>query len=290
MNPCNQIFQDVKIIFSDIDGTLINHEDKKLNPKTVHVFQALAAQGYPICLVTGRAFSDELKAILDEIQVVDYVSTCGGSFVTNLKTNETIVTGNTIATPVCNWIINLAKVNHRALIVATNDGKVYNFYFGHNEKEEIQSQEYFNGGTEVDHYDDPTILDSLLVHHEIVHLVYKAEPEKVLPYVAEAQAIADQYHDSFALVGKCFLEVEGRDVNKTTGIQYLLKRYQLTPDQAIYFGDSANDLPAFQLCKYACQLDDRCDALKHYATKQLGNPKHAVIGDFLETEILNHLK
>ncbi len=288
MKPCKNLFGDVKIIFSDIDGTLINHEDKQLNPKTVKVFQELAAHGYPICLVTGRAFSDELKKILDTIGVIDYVSTCGGSFVTNLKTNETIITGNEISRPVLNWIINLAKVNQRALIVATSDGQVYNFYFGKNEKEDIQCSEYFNGGTTIDHFDDPARLDEIVANQTIVHLVYKAEPEKVLPFMPDAIEICKAYHDSCALVGNCFLEVEGRDVTKVSGIKYLLDQYGFSPNQAVYFGDSANDLPAFQLCKYAYQLGDNCDALTHYATKRLGNPKDSVIGDLLEQEILSH--
>lgn len=288
MSQCN-IFNDVKIIFSDIDGTLTNHENKKINPKTIEVLQKLSANGYPICLVTGRAYSHELQNIINEIGVVDFVATCGGSFITNVKTNETRAIGAPISYPVVEWMVNLAKQNNRGLILATGDNCVYNFYFGVNEKQEITSQEYFNGGTEILKYDDNSIIDNLIKTNETLHIVYKAEPEKLLQYANDAKALAQKYNESCAIVGNCFIEIEGQNTNKTTGIKYLLKHYNLTPDNAIFFGDSNNDLPAFQLCKYSCQLGDKCETLKNFATYQLGDCKSSVIGDFLEKEILNKL-
>lgn len=45
----------VKIIFFDIDGTLIDMQTKKISPKTVEALHRLRANGIRLCIATGRS-------------------------------------------------------------------------------------------------------------------------------------------------------------------------------------------------------------------------------------------
>jgi HAD superfamily hydrolase (TIGR01484 family) len=48
-----------KIVFTDLDGTLLNI-DKKISPESERIIKAFTAQGHYLCFVTGRAIEDAL--------------------------------------------------------------------------------------------------------------------------------------------------------------------------------------------------------------------------------------
>ena len=47
--------QQIKIIFFDIDGTLIDMQSKHISPRTVEALHRLRANGIRLCIATGRA-------------------------------------------------------------------------------------------------------------------------------------------------------------------------------------------------------------------------------------------
>ena len=47
--------KDIKIIFFDIDGTLIDVDTKKVTPKMLETLRRLKEKGIIICIATGRA-------------------------------------------------------------------------------------------------------------------------------------------------------------------------------------------------------------------------------------------
>ena len=47
--------QQIKIIFFDIDGTLIDMQSKHISPRTVEALHLLRANGIRLCIATGRA-------------------------------------------------------------------------------------------------------------------------------------------------------------------------------------------------------------------------------------------
>lgn len=47
--------QQIKIIFFDIDGTLIDMQSKHISPRTVEALHRLRSNGIRLCIATGRA-------------------------------------------------------------------------------------------------------------------------------------------------------------------------------------------------------------------------------------------
>jgi HAD superfamily hydrolase (TIGR01484 family) len=48
-----------KLIFTDLDGTLLN-TDKKISEQSEQIIKAFIAQGHHFCFVTGRSLEDAL--------------------------------------------------------------------------------------------------------------------------------------------------------------------------------------------------------------------------------------
>ncbi len=45
----------IKIIFFDIDGTLVDMQTKQISTKTIEALQRLKAKGIKLCIATGRS-------------------------------------------------------------------------------------------------------------------------------------------------------------------------------------------------------------------------------------------
>jgi len=70
-----------KIIFFDIDGTLLDH-DKKLPASTKKAVQLLKEQGHEVAIATGRA-PFMFKDLREELDIQTYISFNGQYIVLN---------------------------------------------------------------------------------------------------------------------------------------------------------------------------------------------------------------
>ena len=73
----NKTHQEIKVIVSDLDGTLLN-SNHQITPETKAVFHQLYEKGYTIIIATGRHHIDA-KAILKELHFPLYLVTSNGA-------------------------------------------------------------------------------------------------------------------------------------------------------------------------------------------------------------------
>lgn len=79
---------DIKAIAFDLDGTFLSLE-KKLIPRNVEAIIKAGETGISIIPATGR-FWKTIPAELKNLDVVDYIISINGAYVTNIKTDEVI--------------------------------------------------------------------------------------------------------------------------------------------------------------------------------------------------------
>ncbi len=110
----------IKIIFFDIDGTLIDMKTKRISPKTVWTLQKLKEAGIKICIATGRA-----PMTLPTLAGIEFDAflTFNGSYCYD-QSGEIFC--NPIATEDVNKIINNAKMLGRPISIATKDRLIAN--------------------------------------------------------------------------------------------------------------------------------------------------------------------
>ena len=76
----------IKLIVTDLDGTLLNDE-KKVSAYTVEMIQKAKAAGIKICIASGR-FDGMLSIYRDSILGCDYTISCNGAVVKNENSNQ----------------------------------------------------------------------------------------------------------------------------------------------------------------------------------------------------------
>lgn len=74
----------IKIVFFDIDGTLIDMQKKQISPQTLEMLKLLKGNGIRICLATGR--SPVSLPVFDEVEFDAYL-TFNGSLCYTKQTN-----------------------------------------------------------------------------------------------------------------------------------------------------------------------------------------------------------
>jgi len=71
----------MKLFVTDLDGTLLN-SDHKLSEYSMHAIKTAMDKGIPVCIATGRSYSDILEIIKD-LEVKPYIISSNGASVYN---------------------------------------------------------------------------------------------------------------------------------------------------------------------------------------------------------------
>lgn len=237
-----------KIVFFDIDGTLIDMQRKKITAKTVEALQRLQANGIRICLATGRS-----PVVLPQIPGVEFDATLtfNGSLCYNRE--ETIYSHPIAQEDVLRLIRNAAAMG-RPVCVSTANRLAAN-------------------GTDTDLADYFAIADEKVdiaedfdeVCRENVYQLMmgcrKADYPAILNGVAGAQIAAwwDRAVDIIPAGG-----------GKGVGIEKVLAYYHLYKAEALAFGDGNNDTEMLQAVGTGVAMGNASQQLKAIADEVCG--------------------
>ena len=68
---------------------------------------------------------------------------------------------------------------------------------------------------------------------------------------------------NFVFSQPTYLEVLNKDVNKGLAVTEMLKKYDISPDEAMAFGDQWNDLEMLKAVKYGYLMGNAVEELKN---------------------------
>lgn len=212
---------DIKIIFFDIDGTLIDMKKKQISKKVLETLVKLKNNGIKICIATGR--SPMQVPHFPNVEF-DAFLTYNGSYCFNKYQD---IFSNPLKKEDVYIIINNAKKIGRPLSLATKNRLAAN-------GSDKDLDEYYGfSGNKVKVADD---FDTVVNTEEIYQIMlgcYKNEYDLIMKDVKDAKIAAwwDRAIDIIPLSG-----------GKGVAINKILDYYQLTKEEAMAFGDGNNDI------------------------------------------------
>lgn len=222
---------DYKIIFTDIDGTLLN-KNRELSLLTIKVFQQLQKE-VPVVLISSR-MPAAMKHLQQQLQISHQPLICynGGLILVN-------------DTPVSSTEIPLTIVEN-----LHNFNKHINCHISlyHNEEWYVPSMDFWAKREKNNTKVSPKTLPAEEVLARWEHekkgahkLMCMGEEEQIDKIV---EFLSSDYRNQLHLYRSkpTYLEVANKDVSKLTAINKLLKNhFSLSLEQAIAFGDNFND-------------------------------------------------
>lgn len=256
-----------KIVFIDIDGTLVNDE-KMVPEENIKIIKALKKNGIEVVLASGRPYHS-IEKYSNQVGAVPYIIGSNGGIVANFVEDKKIFSTNIekdsaleiaklikdnniyfTVTISGNLIVedeqySMTKENRNELILVnsleeyleTNDAPVIKFSLIDDEKEKLQDirkEIVKNFNIEV------TEVDEFMIPKKY----RKAENNYKLPYV---------------------MDIMPKGISKAKAIEELCKYLGIELAQTVVFGDGLNDIEMFNVGGYKVAMGNAANQIKELA-------------------------
>lgn len=218
-----------KMIFSDIDGTLLDSKNR-LTKGTLQMIQALEAAGIPFILSTARSWQATMP-VRERIPSAAPMITMGGAL---------IVDGEGRVLQSIGMPLDMAK-EIKATVCREWPSVCFSSYCGPRWLVDDPENQWIRFESDITKAQPlQENLESLPPDSQVNKLLCMGDSQELL-------AIKDWLNHSFPdLVAEkswdTFLEIQDRTATKGSGVRFLCRRYGIDPADTISFGDNYNDL------------------------------------------------
>lgn len=240
-----------KMVFFDIDGTLLDH-DKKLPASTKQAIQQLKEKGHGVAIATGRApfMFEELRAELDIDTFVSY----NGQYV--VINNEPIYT-NPLNPGILRSLSDFCAKNQLPLLFMDHLDMKSSVEYHPFVKESMGSLEFEHPVYDPGYHEDRDIYQSIL---------FCAKDEE-LP----EPSVFDQFQ--FIRWHPLAVDVLPAGGSKARGIEIVMNQLGVKGENVYAFGDGLNDLEMLRFVANSVAMGNASDVVKQAAkhvTKDVG--------------------
>lgn len=234
--------EQIKIIFFDIDGTLLDPATDRISPLTVQTVNRLRANGIKVCVSTGRP-----PASLPDLSALPFdalLTTNGGLCYTASEVFYKLP----IPSPAVQQVIANAAALGRPVSIAVQDRLAANGW------EQDLADYYVNAGLVLTVAEDFEEVARQDVYQ--IMMCYRPEDHDALLENTQGLMIAQSWERAADIIPAG---------GKGNGIRKALAYFQVDPSQAMAFGDSFNDIEMLQAVQYGVAMGNAIPQLKEIA-------------------------
>lgn len=270
--------QKTKILFFDVDGTLLTDDHKILKENKTELLSQIK-KGNIISLATGRSVG-MVKNIIDELKLNNWIVLSNGNFVYNPTTKETIAIGNSLNKKVKKHYLKYVKKTKGTIIWFTKNAD-YMFSLD-------------NRINDVKLFSDSIIDLSSLNFKEIKKQLYKEN----IYHLTLMRKDSDNFEEltqffknkletknicKITNVSNKFIDADNIYVNKYEGIKKVIELIgPIDPKNVYCFGDSNNDIEMLDNVFNSVCMDNAKENVKKHAKILIGNNNQPSIAKFIK--------
>lgn len=242
----------IKLIASDIDGTLVQEGSHEISPEYFKVIEDLKDVGIRFCACSGRQYASMLDLFRPVSDDIYFISGNG----TVIRTKERILHHWKIDDELVHPLIEaVRKIDGATFIVETPDVS----YMDCGEDSELMHLMRDNYHYEACNVDD--VMD--IPTDNIV---------KIAVYRPDIEAVTGDFRNdprfarlSMVISGAKWLDITAREAGKGEAYALLQEYLDVKKEETVYFGDNLNDLPAFKETGVAMTVANARSELKEAA-------------------------
>ena len=250
----------MKYFFFDIDGTLKPY-GRKIPMSTKHTILKLQSQGNKVFLATGRR-RREIVDIMEELHLKDAVCAGGACVIINNKVEREIYFDKRELSKILN---ECRKYN--IIVVSVGNGESYTTYKGIKLLPYILGMKLYsklknfkvgsvNSKSSVDTYINiKTVSEEEYLNMSVQKLMFYnsrsiSKVKSLQKYTIYNERICKSIEFDF----------------KEQGIEFVRKKYNLSLDDIVVFGDGPNDISMFKYAVNSIAMGNSCDEIKKLAS------------------------
>ncbi|MBQ8813277.1 MAG: HAD family hydrolase [Lachnospiraceae bacterium] len=248
----------MKAIITDLDRTLL-HTDKSISAYTLDVLNACHGAGIYILAATARPERSVME--YHDLIHFDAITVTNGARI--ILPDRVVVnglsqdSGKKILTEIC-------KHPDIILSVETGDG----FY----------ASEDIPGWSPIVYRDFP----ELPTAGDIYKILVSSMHDSIFPAV-EAAMTGDAY---YTVAGGSLIQIMSKRATKWNGVRTMLEALNVSPEEAVYFGDDNDDIEAIRMCGTGVAVSNAIPAVLAVADVVTGSNDEDGVARFIEQHML----
>ena len=237
-----------KIIFLDIDGTLVNSE-KKITPAVKNDLQSAMKKGIKIAVASGRPYHGTIPSVktLELDKNGGYVLSFNGGRIIDCKTND---------------VLYDVSLPYNSIVKAYNLAKKFGVQLITYKGDTILSEEPENKYAQI----EARINDMPIVKTENILEEIKDMPVKCLvvgdsDLLEKAEPVFREELSGEAKVFRSepyFIEIMPDGIDKAASIENFIKKLGISREETMAFGDGFNDISMIEFCGTGVAMKNGC--------------------------------
>ncbi|HIQ99433.1 MAG TPA: Cof-type HAD-IIB family hydrolase [Candidatus Scybalocola faecavium] len=242
----------VRLVVSDVDGTLVKTGQTCLEDGFIDVVDALMDRGITFAVASGRQRISIQSLFKDSKRPLYMISENGG----NLYYDGKDLDFHPFSKEEYREIVEGVKAYSSDVFFAMAAPDVYYTESGNPEFSQTLSRQYFFKMKEVE---------------DIVHLDHPVCKIAVYTLHGDVQEFARHFQNmwgdrmNIAVSGDHWVDFNPKEIGKGTGVKFLQEQLKITPEETMVFGDNENDVSMLQCARYSCAVSDAFPAAKRAA-------------------------
>lgn len=265
----------IKIVASDVDGTLVPDGTFDISPLIFDVIKQLKEKNIKFVAASGRQYAS-LKRLFAPVASDIYYITDNGGFV---RDNE----GNAIMkNPIKEALIH--SVTEDILKIENAEPMLCGVDFAYVREE---ADELYRWMRDSYHYNIKKVPDIFDIDDDIVKVsIY--HPTDAESYVKEW--FFDKWKDTVlvASAGINWVDCMRFDIGKEKGLSFLMERFGVSKDEVMVFGDNINDLGMLSCAKESYAIGSARDEVKACAAYVADTMQNQGVIKVILEKLLSH--
>lgn len=261
------LLMDIKAIALDMDGTLLNDKNT-VSDELVKLIRELRNQNIRIFIATGRTKQEIYDVLPEKLHIDGFVSANGMSCFTNDK----VISQHTLPVDLVKTVLNNARERNLYYEIHPKNGSRFALI---DDKESLKKElnlprpntllnnEYISRVESV--HKEIKWVDEISYEDNVKVYFFSMNTEVINNWKHTLKEIKQETDFSLSSSSLHNAEIMVSNVSKATGIEMLLKEYNLSKENLMAIGDGENDLPMFELAAYSIAMKNAEDTVQEKA-------------------------
>lgn len=245
----------IKLVASDLDGTLLQGGAQRLTPRAVELIRQLTQKGIHFVAASGRQY-DNLRRLFEPIQdEISYVAENGSLCIHQGKVLSRSALDDDLASRI---LSELKRQEHFDILVSQEDA----CYIENTNPEFVNHiLNVLRNTTKI--VDDISTLKGPILKLAVCNMV--DGPHIIDKYLKHLQNLFGN-EINIVTSGNIWIDFITPGTNKGTALQTLMELWNIKPSECMAFGDQYNDVEMLQLVGESYAMSNAAPGISYYST------------------------